>query len=189
MEVEWPGRLHLGDSDVVRMSLVPAEEGYRLTTEFPDHQTITQDVPVVRPSGYELFAVARLDGVGFDIAPAVEQVSYLPIEQGVTWHWSLTPKNPGTQRLTISLTLRWEPLPGTSGGVREAVAYSKGLEVRVLSFFGLSRGQAMVTALVGLTLGSGVTLLAAFNRVPVKKRIVRQTGVTRTGLRGAAAAL
>ena len=54
MEVEWPWRLHLGDSDVVRLSLVPSSEGYQLTTEFPEHQTITQDVPVVRPTGKEM---------------------------------------------------------------------------------------------------------------------------------------
>ena len=80
VEVEWPESLHLGDSDVVRMALIPSEKGYTLTTEFPDHSTITQDVPVVRPEGYELSAVGRLDGVGFRISPSKDQVSSLPID-------------------------------------------------------------------------------------------------------------
>ncbi len=169
VEVEWPGRLHLGDSDVVRMSLVPTSEGYSLTTEFPEHQTITQDVPVIRPTGYELYAVARLDGTGFLIVPAAEQASLLPVNQVVTWHWSLTPQQPGSQRLTIRLLLRWEPQPGTPGNSREAVAYSKGLDVRVVSFFGLTRGQALTTALVGLALGCAMLFLGVVNRLPFQK--------------------
>jgi hypothetical protein len=166
VEVEWPERLYLGDSDVVRMALIPSEKGYTLTTEFPDHTTTTQDVPVVRPAGYDLSAVGRLDGVGFTISPAREQVSSLPLDQTVTWHWSLTPVQPGQQRLTVSLLLRWEPLPGTDGIRREAVAYSKGLDVRVNSFFGLTRGQTLTTALIGLALGGGMILFAAVYGLP-----------------------
>ncbi|MFC1996725.1 phosphotransferase [Chloroflexota bacterium] len=161
VEVEWPESMYLGDSDVVRMALIPSEDGYLLTTEFPDHTTITQDVPVVRPEGYDLLAIGRLDGVGFSISPSKEQASSLPLDQPVTWHWSLTPVQPGQQRLTVSLLLRWEPLPATSGVRREAVAYSKGLDMRVNSFFGLTRRQTLTTALVGLALGSSLILLAA----------------------------
>lgn len=175
VEVEWPGRLHLGDSDVVRLSLVPSAEGYQLTTEFPEHQTITQDVPVVRPAGYELNAVVRLDGAGFSIVPAAEQASLLPLDQAVTWHWSLTPQQPGRQRLTIQLVLRWEPLPGTPGISREAVAYSKGLDVRVVSFFGLTRGQALTTALIGLSLGGVMLFLGTTNRPPWLTKSTRNT--------------
>jgi hypothetical protein len=167
VEVEWPESMYLGDSDVVRMALIPSEEGYKLTTEFPDHTTTTQDVPVVRPEGYDLSAIGRLDGVGFRISPAKDQASSLPLDQPVTWHWSLTPEHPGQQRLIVSLLLRWEPLPGTAGDTREAVAYSKGLEMQVKSFFGLSRGQTLNTALVGLALGGSMIVLAAFYGFPL----------------------
>ena len=170
VEVEWPQNMYLGDSDVVRMALIPSKEGYKLTTEFPDHTTTTQDVPVVRPEGYDLSAVGRLDGVGFRISPSKDQVSSLPLDQPVTWHWSLTPEHPGQQRLIVSLLLRWDPLPGTEGGTREAVAYSKGLEMQVKSFFGLSRGLALNTALVGLALGGSMIVLAGFYRFPVGRR-------------------
>ncbi|GAB4521220.1 MAG: hypothetical protein Fur0018_01490 [Anaerolineales bacterium] len=162
VEVEWPARMHLGDSDVVRLALVPSTEGYQVTAEFPEHQTLTQDVPVVRQAGYELYAVARLDGVGFEIAPAGEQASLLPEAQAVSWHWSLTPRYPGHQRLTINLQMRWEPLPGTPGEARQAAAYSRGLDVQVNSFFGLTRRQALLAALLGLSLGGG-TLSAALS--------------------------
>ena len=170
VEVEWPESLYLGDSDVVRMALVPSDEGYTLTTEFPDHTTITQDVPIVRPEGYDLSAVGRLDGVGFKISPAKDQITSLPLDQPVTWHWSLTPEQPGQQRLIVSLLLRWEPLPGTEGVTREAVAYSKGLEMEVKSFFGLSRGQTLNTALVGLALGVSIILFASVYGFPFRGR-------------------
>ncbi|MDX1435841.1 MAG: hypothetical protein R3335_03455, partial [Anaerolineales bacterium] len=35
IELEWPTTMRLGDSDVVRLALVPDEEGYRLLAEFP----------------------------------------------------------------------------------------------------------------------------------------------------------
>ncbi len=176
VEVEWPESLYLGDLDVVRMALIPAEEGYTLTTEFPDHTTTTQDVPIVRPEGYDLSAVGRLDGVGFKISPAKDQKSSLPIDQPVTWHWSLTAQQPGKQRLTVSLLLLWEPLPGTEGAAREAVAYSKGLEMQVKSFFGLSRAQTLNTALVGLALGGSVIFFAVVYSFPFKTRTIPRIG-------------
>jgi len=164
VEVEWPQRLHLGDSDVVRMALIPTKDGYTVTTEFPDHQTITQDVPIVRPEGYDLYGVGRLNGVGFIFAPTQDQVRSLPLEEAVVWHWSLTPQQPGRQRITLTLLLRWVPLAGSTGITREAVAYSKGLEIQVSSFFGLTRGQAMITGLFGVVFGGGLTLFAVIYR-------------------------
>lgn len=170
VEVEWPNSLYLGDSDVVRMALIPTQDGYTVTTEFPDHQTLTQDVPVIRPEGYELYGVGRLYGVGFDIAPEEDQVRSLPLNESVTWHWSLTPQQPGKQRITLTLLLRWIPITDPPGLTREAVAYSKGLEIQVRSFFGLSRGQAMIAGLAGAVFGSGMSLYALFSRSPGKAR-------------------
>jgi len=178
VEVEWPQNLHLGDSDVVRMAIIPTKGGYSITTEFPDHQTITQDVPVIRPEGYELFGVARLDGVGFKIAPSGEQVRSLPLEESVVWHWSLTPEQPGRQRITVTLLLRWVPPSGSEGIVREAVAYSKGLEIKVRSFFGLTRRQAMTTGLFGAIFGGGLSLYALIYRPAGIGQKVKSTTAT-----------
>jgi hypothetical protein len=165
VDLEWPPRIRLGDSDVVRLALVPSEEGYQVETEFPDHQTDTQDIQVARPGGYELVAIARLDGVGFDIAPAGEQARALPLSEAATWHWSITPRQPGQQRLTVVLLLHWEPGPGTVGIARQAVAYSRGLDVRVSSFFGLTRGQAMTGGFLGLLFGGGLFVFALVSLV------------------------
>jgi len=154
----------MGESDVVRLALIPNEAGYTLTTEYPEHQTITQTLLVPRPGGYYLLAVARLDGVGFDISPQGEQVQSLPPSEALIWRWSLTPRDPGRQRLSLTLKLRWEPLGENQPPSQEYVAYSTGLDVQVMSFLGLTQSQALLGGLVGLVFGSGVSLFALFNR-------------------------
>ena len=160
VELEWPPRLRLGDSDVVRLTLVPSDEGYLVTTEYPEHRTDTQTVYVERPGGYDLYALARLDGVGFTIAPAGEQERYLPPGEAVTWYWSLAPNAQGQQRLTVSVVLRWMPQAGSGGILHEAMAYTHSLDMQITSFFGMTRGQAMTGGLIGLIIGGSLCVLA-----------------------------
>ena len=165
VELEWPPQMRLGDSDVVRLSLIPSKDGYTVTTEFPEHTAVTSTVSVARPGGYDLSAVGRLEGVGFTISPTSEQVYSLPPGETVAWRWTLTPDAPGQHRLAVSLVLRWTPLPETSGFIHDSQAYSKGLDVRVTSFLGLTKGQAMATGFIGLIFGGGLSLMALTYRV------------------------
>ena len=164
VQVEWPLQMRMGESDIARLALVPASQGYTLVTEYPEHQVVTQTVTVPQTSGYELFAVARLDGVGFDISPSGEQTQYLPTGEGLSWRWSLTPRQPGRQRLSITLILRWVPVTGSGSPDREVTAFSRSLDIRVLSFFGLTQAQALLTGLITLLLGGGLSLFAVVVR-------------------------
>lgn len=161
VELEWPERMRLGDSDVVRLSLVPTREGYVARAEFPDHTVDSQPVPVPRPNGYELFAVARLDGVGFDIAPGGEQERFVPEGEEVAWRWTLAPRRAGQQRLSVQVHLRWVPAPGVSGSTRETQVFSRGIHIQVISFLGMNPTQAASTGVLGLLAGSGFLLGAA----------------------------
>jgi len=160
VELEWPDQMYLGDSDVIRLSLIPHEEGYKIQTDFPGHQVDTQPVDVPRPAGYQLVALARLDGVGFDLAPAGEQLGLVTIGEPVSWRWTIAPRQPGQQRLSISLTLRWEPLSTETGPRLESLVYARALDVRVRSFLGLTRRQALMAGVFGLLFGSGLSLFA-----------------------------
>lgn len=164
VELEWPERMRLGDSDVVRLALVPSAEGYRVRAEFEEHPVESEPVEVPRPGGYDLAAVARLSGVGFVIDPAGPQEQWVPPGEPVTWRWTLTPRNAGRQRLTIQLSLRWTPSGQSSGGgaaaPREVTAFSKPIEVQVISFLGLSQAQALATGLFGLLFGGSLSLFA-----------------------------
>ncbi len=158
IELEYPASIKLGESDVIHLSLAPSQKGYVVQAEFPEHQTSQQEVPVQRPPGYDLYAVARLDGVAFDLTPQGDQVRSLPAGETITWSWSLTPRRAGQQRLALTLLLRWQPVPAASGSLREAVIFSRGLQVQVSSFLGLP------PALAGL-IGAGMAVLALLGLV------------------------
>jgi hypothetical protein len=157
IELEWPAGLYLGESDLVRLSIVPYQGGYQLQAEFPEHTVQSQPVPVTRLAGYTLSGVARLDGVGFEISPAAEAEYPLPENETVTWRWTLSPKTAGQQRLSIGLTLRWTPEAGNPAPLREQMAFSRGLTIQVSSVLGLSRSQALAVGFVGLVFGAGLS--------------------------------
>jgi hypothetical protein len=161
VELEWPAQLRMGESDVIRLALVPVKDGYVAQAEFPDHNVQSKPVAVPRQNGYTLFGLARLDGVGFEIAPTGEQERFIPEGEEVAWRWTLSPRQPGKQRLSVNLRLRWEPAAGTTGIARESQAFSRGLDVQVRSFLGMSPTQAASAGVLGL-LGGCACLLAAF---------------------------
>jgi hypothetical protein len=175
VELEYPAQMQIGDSDVIRLSLVPSKAGYTVQAEFPDHQTTREDVAIQRPEGYALLAVARLDGVAFDLSPQGEQVRSLPTGEPVSWSWSLTPRRPGRQRLALTLMLRWQPTANQYTALlplREAVVFSRGLEVQVTSILGLAPAQAEAAGLVLLVAaglaGGGFFVL---RRTPLATRV------------------
>jgi hypothetical protein len=162
IELEWPTRIRLGESDILRLALIPSDDGYTARAEFAEHPLDTQEIPLERPAGYALWAAARLDGPGFEISPAGDQPRLVPGGEAVAWRWSLAPRAPGRQRVSVSLLLRWEPENG--GTAREAQAFGRGLEIQVTSFLGLTRPQAGLLGALGLLFGGGLGVVAAFAR-------------------------
>jgi hypothetical protein len=142
VELEYPSEMQLGDSDVIRLTLLPSEQGYVLEAAFPDHQTAQAQIEVARPPGYDLFAVARLDGVAFDLTPAGEQARSLPPGESLTWNWSIRARQAGRQRLALTLLMRWVPNLTSTAPLREAVLFSGGMEVQVRGILGLPPAQA-----------------------------------------------
>jgi hypothetical protein len=170
VEMEWPAEMRLGESDIVRLALIASENGYTVEAVYPEHRTDVQPVQVARLEGFDLFAVARLDGVGFEIAPAGEQPQHLPPGEKIEWQWSLRPLAVGQQRVSLVLLLRWAPISGANGGVRERAVFSRSLDIRIRSFFGLTQSQAMAGGAVGLVLGFGLCLFGLILPAPVTSR-------------------
>jgi hypothetical protein len=96
VELEWPASLRLGDSDIIRLALVPEGSSYSLEAEFPEHTLQTQSVPVARPAGYLVSAVAALDGIGFSISPAASQEAILYVGEPVAWRWTVAARDAGS---------------------------------------------------------------------------------------------
>ncbi|NUM44182.1 MAG: aminoglycoside phosphotransferase family protein [Anaerolineales bacterium] len=129
VEAEWPSAMQPDESATIRLSFVPVDGGFEIVTEFPDDQLQVTEVAVKQLAEYELSARAVLDGVGFTVSPPGEQTRLVTPGEPLTWYWTVTPKQTGSQRLSLSLLLHWEPLAG--GKSREAVVYSKGLSIQV----------------------------------------------------------
>ncbi len=164
VQIEWPRQMRLGESETLRLILVPQKQGLELIAEYPEHQTYTQTIPIQQTSGYELFAIARLDGLGFEISPADEQPQYLLPDQVLQWRWAIKPLHPGDQRLSITLSLRWIPINNPQHPTREVVAFSRPLDIRILSYLGLSQPQALLTGLIMLFFGSSISAIALIIR-------------------------
>lgn len=166
LELEWPASLQLGESDLIRLALIPSKDGYVAQAEFPEHTLQTGDIPLEFTPGYALSASARLDGTGFRIEPENEQTHYLQAGQEVAYRWSVTPLSPGRQRMSIELTLIWEPLSASGEAPRSQQVYSRGLNVDVRAFLGMSRSQALGAGLLALLAGSGFSFTSLLVRRP-----------------------
>ena len=171
IDLEWPPQMRLGESDTIRMRLVPDGSGYRLESEFPEHDITGQQVNIVYPNGYTLSAAASLTGVGFDISPEGEQEYALNPNEAITWRWTIAPRAAGQQRLSLTLLLRWEPAAGTDGRPGEQMAYSQAMDVRVESFLGMTRDQSLMFGFFSMALGGGLGLGLAFRRSPLRPKI------------------
>lgn len=165
-EVEWPGRMRLGESDVVRLALMPADDGYVVSAEFPEHRTITETVTLEPLAGYDVIATARLDGVGFNLAPPGDQPQSWQPDRPLTWRWTISPRRSGQQRLSLSLTMQWRPEAGRSLPSRQLTTFSRALDVEVVGRFGMSGQQTIALGLVvvALALAAGVPLLMRLRR-------------------------
>jgi hypothetical protein len=164
IELEWPSQLRLGESDVLRLALVPSGDGYLARAEFGEHPLETQEAPIRHIPGYSLLGIARLDGVGFEISPSGEQRLLISPGEEAAWRWTLAARAPGQQSLTVNLTLRWEPEPGFNGPVSESLAYGRGLTVQVHSILGMTRSQATFAGVFLLFAGLGLGGVALFGR-------------------------
>jgi len=161
IEVEWPSNLRLGDSDIIRLALIPSELGYSTQLEYPEHTVELEDVEVPYVSGYEAVAIARIDAVGMDIEPQGDQAYPLQEGKSLAWRWTIYPQSAGRHRLRLNLRLRWEPLGESEP--RESSLWQTGLEIIVDAPLGLSVPQARALGIAGVLVGSVLALpLAEF---------------------------
>lgn len=142
VDLEWPSAIELGESDVIRLTMVPTEQGLVIEAEFADHQSTTQRIPIERPEGYLLTAVAELHAINFEITPEGPQRRELVIGKEETWYWTITPRQGGRQRMSLSLVMEWQAQQGQTPATRQFGSFAHGFEVQVISIWGMSRTNA-----------------------------------------------
>jgi hypothetical protein len=154
LNLEWPAAIRAGDADVVKLTLeVDQEGGFQATAEFSGHDTRSEIVEI--PDLYDthrVFAEARLEMAGVEVAP--NDLSSQPLERGekVTFYWSVRPAEVGDYRGVIWFYLRFVPLDGspeTQGPVT-----IQPIEIRAVDLLGLSGAPARILGGAGALIGS-----------------------------------
>lgn len=140
IEFEWPSEMRLGDTEALRLALIPSADGYVAIAESDEYVIGSEPIDIPQREGYVLDGIARLDSTVFNLAPGNAQVQPIFAQEPVTWRWTLDPQRSGNHTLTLTLTLRWTPVDG--GPPIERALWSQNLDVRVRSLFGLSTQQA-----------------------------------------------
>jgi hypothetical protein len=172
VELEFPERMRLGDSDIIRVALVPERDGYVVITEIDGSITQTQTVIVRRPKGYRVSAVGLLTGVNFEIDQP-ERVADVALGERVDFRWTISARQAGAQRLSLDLKLRWTPVDLAKTQPDDSALYGRSLPIQVDSVFGMSGAQASQAGVAGLALGVGVSLFALI--ASPRGRRIRQT--------------
>ncbi len=158
--LEWPASMRLDESAIVRLTFNPDTGIAQAVVESEGAEIASGEVDVKHYPEYDVRAAAALDGVGFGISPAREQVRLVTEGEPLEWRWTITPSHAGTQRLNVVLAMRWSP-PGNGAVVeREAVVYAKGLAVAVETAPILT-GRMMGMAALGL---GGAVILGWYTR-------------------------
>jgi hypothetical protein len=157
VDLEWPSSIYLGESDVIRLTLIPSESEIKIEIEFADHERISREIPITRPEDYTLNAVAELSARNFDVSPIAPQTRALVTGKSETWHWTIAPTRPGVQRISISVNFEWVGFRGDIPERRQFGGFSQAVEIKVQSILGMTKSEGLQTmfalAVIGLVFG------------------------------------
>jgi hypothetical protein len=173
LTLEWPAKIKVGDSDVIRLSLEADEAGnITPTAQIAGHELHGETVFV--PDLYDthnVMAEARLDMAGLEIKPTEDIAEPLRPGSPVYFSWSVRASDVGTYRGTVWLHLRFIPLDG--GPDTQKVLSAQLLEIHAVNFLGLGGTPARLLGGLGTLVGS---VLGLDNLIPwVWKRVKRKS--------------
>ncbi len=154
VEVEYPVKLRVGDSDVVRLALVVSTDGTYLTPTAESGGAAVIGEPVKIPNLYDthtLTAVARFDSVGLSIDRAGDWEQPVLPGENVTWRWTIAADDPGRQRANLIIYLHF--VPKSDGEILEKELWARTLTIETTTVFGLSGPAAQAFGAVGGIVG------------------------------------
>jgi hypothetical protein len=154
LTLEWPGRIRVGDTDVIKLSLEMDEEGsVTPTVEFAGHELRSE--PVGIPDLYDthtVLAEARVEIAGLSYTPqGVTSQTLFPGER-LDFYWSVKPEAVGTYRGTVWLSLRFHPKSG--GEASQRTLSAQVLEIQAVNLLGMGGTPARVIGTAGTAIGS-----------------------------------
>jgi hypothetical protein len=152
--LEWPKKIRVGDSEIIRLALEMDSEGNMTPTASVEGSQIFSE-PVQIPNLYDshyVIAEARLDMAGLEYLPSGVISEALQPGQPVIFIWSVRPREIGAYKGTVWLHLRYVPKAG--GPESRKVLTAQLIEVQGVNFFGLGGTAARVLGSVGVVIGS-----------------------------------
>lgn len=162
LTLEWPATLRQGDSDLIRLTLEIDDQGrITPTAQIGGHSTSGEIVEI--PNLYEthhVFAEARLDLAGAEIAPPGTVSQSLLPGRTVNFTWSVRLSEASTYRGSVWFYLSFIPKEG--GEETQIAISSMPLEIRVTNLFGLSGQPARWLGLTGSVVGSALGIDTVF---------------------------
>ncbi len=156
--VEWPKRVRVGDSALVRLSLEMDDQGTLTPTAFVEGEAL-ELTPVEIPNLYEthrVIAQARLDLAGVQVAPEGVMSEQLLPGMPTMFIWSVQPTEVGDFLGTIWLHLVF--IPNEGGSDSRLMLSAQNIDIRAVDLLGLGGRSARILGAVGSVLGGLISL-------------------------------
>lgn len=154
IEIEWPAQMRVGDSDVIRLSLVMDELGMITPTAIIEGHEVMGE-PVKIPNLYEthnLVAEARLDLLGIESLPKGTISEPLSPGKTVNFYWNIQSHAAGVFRGTLWLHVNI--VPRNEGQIERVALLAKPIEIESTTILGMSSQIARIFSLSGSLLST-----------------------------------
>ncbi len=154
LTLEYPPKIRVGDSDVIRLTLEIDTLGNITPTAEVQGNTVTGQVVQI-PNLYDthnVIAEARLDMAGPQIRPSELISEPLTPGQSATFYWSIRPTEAGTFRGTAWFYLRF--VDKVSGAESRKTVSAQPVQIEATSFFGLGGNVARTVGGMGSVIGA-----------------------------------
>ena len=150
--LEWPSSIHVGDSDVLTLTLLVDQAGrITPTAQIGGHQVTGTAVfiPDLYES-YNLVAAARLDLAGVQVSPQGLVSQPMRPGQKIFFSWSISPNQLGQYRGTLWLYLNLVPKDG--GNPDQLTLLAPEIQIESVSVLGLPGPVARWSGVAGTSL-------------------------------------
>jgi hypothetical protein len=169
IEAEWPKRLEVGQSDVVRVSLIRVSDNkYLPTVEVAGHTaSVSTAISIGTPGvsaaaamgpDYQAYAIAYLAAPAFEVmlgsSPELQSLD----KHRLDWTWSILSDRANPQVITVTIEVQWEARDGSGVPIQRMLwRSSPPLDIDVYQPL-VTIGQLSVFTLLSGLIGSGLSI-------------------------------
>ncbi len=154
LTLEYPPKIRVGDSDIVRLILEVKENG-EVTPTAVVQGNVVQGQKIEIPNLYDTHHViveTRFDIAGLEVSPNGLSSQTLEPGQTVTFFWSVRPTEVGQYRGTVWVDLRF--VDKVSGAESQRVVSAQTVDIEAVNLYGISANAVRTFGGVGSVVGA-----------------------------------